>query len=334
MKLERIAIFFAAVALSLPLVGPLRAQAADKVSIGAVPGDVTSMGPWYAKAGEFDKKYDLDLEVVTIEGGSRGLQVLLSGNIQAMLVGFSAMVNANQQGADLRVITATSNVMPMDFYVTPNIKSGDDLKGKTLAISSFTAETDMALSLALDQLGVKRDEVVVMQLGGSSNRIAGIEAGRAVGSPFVAPGTTMAEKSGLVKLVDLGQEGAPYLFNSMVVGKKSLADERDLLKRLIKAIVEADCRAVSDPDWGRKVIAEQFKTDDSKVIDDAYAVFKRVTPLDATPSDAAIKNVIDLVQTLGTKLSKAEPSDHVDLGIVEELQKEGFFEEMKKQYGL
>lgn len=314
--------------------GPLAsdALAADAFAVGMVPGDVTSMAPWFAQnAGLYDD-YDLEVEIVTIQGGSRGVQVLLSGNIQAMLVGFSTIVRANQQGADLRAVSSSSNVMPMDFYVVPEIKTAEDLKGKAVAISSFTAESDMAVSLALQQLGLTRDDVTVTQLGGSSNRIAGMEAGHVVGAPFVAPSNKKAEAKGYVRMVDLSQDGAPYIFNGMTVNSATLSDNRDVLKRFVKGTIEGAYKAISDEAWARGVIAEQFKTDSEPVIDEAYSVFVRAFPRDGAPSDEAVSNVIDLVVQLGAELEKAEPSDHVDLSIIQELKDEGFFEELKERY--
>ena len=51
-----------------------------------------------------------------MEGGSRGVQVLLSGEIQAMHVGLAPVVQANKQGADLRLVTSTANTIPITIF--------------------------------------------------------------------------------------------------------------------------------------------------------------------------------------------------------------------------
>ena len=84
-----------------------------------------------------------------MEGGSRGVQVLLSGEIQAMHVGLAPVVLANKQGADLRLVTSTANTIPITIFAAPAIKTAADLKGKTIGISTFGSETDIAISIAL-----------------------------------------------------------------------------------------------------------------------------------------------------------------------------------------
>src|SRR5512142_2606432 len=66
----------------------------------------------FADVGGFYEKNGLKVEIVNSEGGTRGLQVLLSGELQAMHVGLAPAVQANLKGADLRLIAATVNLMP------------------------------------------------------------------------------------------------------------------------------------------------------------------------------------------------------------------------------
>src|SRR5215203_584611 len=80
--------------------------------IGISAPVVTIFPVWMAEAGGFYEKEGLKVEVVNMEGGTRGLQVLLSGEIQGMHVGLAPAVLANKQGADLRIITSTCNTIP------------------------------------------------------------------------------------------------------------------------------------------------------------------------------------------------------------------------------
>ena len=57
-----------------------------------------------------------------------------------------------------------------------------DLKGKTIGISTFGSETDVAVSIALQRLGLKRDDVTVSQIGGS-HRSASARSSPAASTP-------------------------------------------------------------------------------------------------------------------------------------------------------
>ena len=101
-----------------------------------------------------------------MEGGTRGIQVLLSGEIQAMHVGLAPMAPANASGADLKLVASTSNVLP--FVIFSKTKSDPPIpKGAKYGISTFGSETDIALSILLPKFGLKREDVEITQVGGS-----------------------------------------------------------------------------------------------------------------------------------------------------------------------
>jgi NitT/TauT family transport system substrate-binding protein len=330
----RLSTVLAAAAVAIAANGSAPVAAQDAFAVGMVPSDITSLGPRLADAAGAYAKYNIKPELVTIEGGSRGVQVLLSGKIQAMQVGFSVAVTANQQGADVRLVTSSSNVMPMSIYAVPSVKSPADLKGQKIAISAFTSETDMAVGLALRQWNMTRREVVVTPLGGASQRLAAQLSGQVLASPYVSPGTITAHEKGLVEMLDLSNAGAPWVFNGLVMNHDFERKNIDLLKRFIKANVEGVYKALADESFGKAVIAKEFKTDNPVIIDDAYATLKRVYPRDFTPSAQAVANVIAETKALGKNVTITKPADHVDTTAVDALRNEGFFDQMQKTYGL
>src|SRR5437016_7395170 len=105
------------------------AQAADPIpfKIGISAPVVTIFPVWMAEAGGFYEKEGLKVDVINMEGGTRGIQVLMSGEIQGMHVGLAPVVLANKQGADLRLITSTSNTIPITMFTSPSIKTAQDL---------------------------------------------------------------------------------------------------------------------------------------------------------------------------------------------------------------
>ena len=86
-------------------VQPSRAADLTPFRIGISAPVVTIFPVWMGEAGGFFEKEGLKVEVITMEGGSRGVQVLMSGEIQAMHVGLAPVVQANKQGAE-HLVTA------------------------------------------------------------------------------------------------------------------------------------------------------------------------------------------------------------------------------------
>jgi NitT/TauT family transport system substrate-binding protein len=313
---------------------PVVAAPLDDFIVGMNPGDMSSMAPKLAEASGTYAKYGIKAQLVSIEGGSRGMQVLLSGKIQAMQGGFSIIVNANREGADLRMVSSNGNVMLFDIYVTPNIKTPADLKGQKFAVSAFTSESDIAATLALRHWNMTRKDVMITALGGASQRMAAQLSGQAAAAPYLNPASVGAHEKGLVKMLSLSTESPPWAANGLVFQRDFLRAKPDLVKRFLKANIEAVYKGLSNPDWTKAIIAKEFQTDSKTVIDETYAQWKQTAPRDFLLSPAGVKNVIDEVNAIGPPLATRNPGDYIDNSFVEALAKEGFFEQMRKQYGI
>ena len=310
------------------------AYAADPTPfrIGISAPVVTIFPVWMGEAGGFFGKEDLKVEVVTMEGGSRGVQVLMSGEIQAMHVGLAPVVQANKQGADLRLVTSTGNTIPITIFGGAAIKSMAELKGKTIGISTFGSETDIAISIALKNAGLGRNDVTVSQIGGSSQRFASLSAGRIDAAPLLEPGITMAKEKGFNPLVDLAAAKTPWIFDSVVVTNGYLKSQRDTLTRFVRGYIAGAYLALSDEKKAKEVIAQKFKTSDPKVIDATYADFKRMMPRDAAPSPDGARNVMAQLEAIGIEVGSKNVDDYLDLSIIQKLKQDGFFAQLEKTY--
>src|SRR4029077_9801761 len=77
---------------------PARADDLAPFKIGISAPVVTIFPVWMAQAAGLDAKEGLKVESISMEGGSRGVQVLLSGEIQAMHVGLAPGGRAKKKG--------------------------------------------------------------------------------------------------------------------------------------------------------------------------------------------------------------------------------------------
>jgi NitT/TauT family transport system substrate-binding protein len=321
--------FALATALSAP-----SAHAADLTPfrIGISAPVVTIFPVWMGEAGGFYQKEGVKVEVITMEGGSRGVQVLMSGEIQAMHVGLAPVVQANKQGADLRLVTSTGNTIPITIFGTAAVKSMAELKGKTIGISTFGSETDIAISIALKNVGLTRKDVTISQIGGSSQRFGALSAGRIDAAPLLEPGITMAKEKGFNPLIDLAAAKTPWIFDSVVVTSSYLKGQRETLMRFVRGYIAGAYLALSDEKKAKDVIAQKFKTSDPKVIDATYNDFKRMMPRDAAPSPEGAKNVLAQLQAIGIEVGSKNVDDYLDLSIIRKLKQDGFFAQLEKTY--
>ncbi len=165
--------------------------------VGVSGNGVTFFTLWMAEAGGFFKKAGLNVQVVDLPGGTRSLQVLLAGKIAATHAGLGPVTQANNQGADLRMIASTSNTIPFTIFSDPNVKTAADLKEGKIGISTFGSEADLAVALALKQLGLNRKDVTVVQIGENATRLQALLAGQLTATPLAEPMASLARAQGL-----------------------------------------------------------------------------------------------------------------------------------------
>lgn len=318
-------------ALALLLVGwlhPVAAAEMTRFRVGISEPVNTVLALWMADAAGFYKVQGLNVEIINMNGGSRGAQELQSGRIDAMHVGLSSVVKLNQDGGDLRTIASLSNVIRFTFFVAPGVRTAADLKGGVVGVSAFGSESDSTVTLALARLGMRREDVVLREYGGGMRRLAALKSGEIKGTAINEPVASLAREAGLTAMVDLVAEKIPWLFSSIVVRASYLESHREVLTRFLKASIEGNYLALSDEKRAKEVLAREVRIVDSRIIDTSYNDFKQQSPVNLEPSRPAAQNIIDQFPALKTR----NVDDYIDAGILDSLKKEGFFAELERKY--
>jgi NitT/TauT family transport system substrate-binding protein len=148
------------------------------------------------------KKYGLDVTLAYVDAGTTLSQAVVGGSVNIAQNGYSPAAAAAVQGADVVFIGGISNQLPFQLVTKANIKNAADLKGKKIAISRLGASSDVAVSYVLRSLGLKRTDVVILQLGGEGTRTAAMLSGQIDASVEQYPRTGELVEKGYLVLVD------------------------------------------------------------------------------------------------------------------------------------
>src|SRR5579863_2355196 len=118
---------------------PMAQQSSAPLLIKAGISDpVNTVLAWYmARAAGLYAAQGLNVDIINMNGGSKGAEELQAGRIDVMHVGLSSVVRVNQSGGDLRTIASLSNVIRFTFFSAPGVKSAADLKGGVVGVSTF-----------------------------------------------------------------------------------------------------------------------------------------------------------------------------------------------------
>ena len=321
-RLAALALLFAG------LIHPLAAAEMMHFKVGISEPVNTVLALWMAQAAGLYAAEGLDVEIISMNGGSRGAQELQSGRIDAMHVGLSSVIKLNQDGGDLRTIASLSNVIRFTLFAAPGVRTAADLKGGAVGVSAFGSESDSTVTLALARLGLRREDVVLKEYGGGMRRLEALKSGEIKGTAINEPVASLAREAGLTALVDLVAEKIPWLFSSIVVKASSLQSHRDVMIRLLKASIEGNYLALTDEKRAKEVLAREARIVEAKIIDTSYDDFKQQSPVNLEPSRPGAQNIIDQFPVLKSR----NIDDYIDAGILDGLKQEGFFADMERKY--
>ena len=316
-------------AVVILLLSLLRSASAEPIvlKVGISEPVNTVLAIWMADAAGFYEAAGIKLEIINMNGGSRGAEELAAGRIHAMHVGLSSVIRLNRTGGDLRIVASLANVIRFTFFSGPDVKTAADLKGGAVGVSSFGSESDSTVTLTLKRLGLSRDDVTLKEYGASSKRLAAVKSGELKATAVNEPFSSMAREQGLNVLFDLVPEQIPWLFTAIVVRRGTITDRRDELTRFIRATAEGNYLALTDENRAKAVLARQAGITDPKILDISYNDFKLLSPPNIEPSDQAAKNILAQFPDVSQKVE-----DYVDSGILTALRKDGVFTALAQKY--
>jgi NitT/TauT family transport system substrate-binding protein len=318
-----------AVVLALASFGarPAAGQQPIELKVG-ISDPVNTVLAWYmARDAGCYAAQGLKVDIVNMHGGSRGAAELQAGRLDVMHVGLSSVIRINRAGGDIRTIGSLSNVIRFTFFGAPGVKTAADLKGGIVGVSSFGSESDSTVTLAVQRLGLARDDVTVKEYGGGMRRLEALKSGEIKATAINEPIASLARSQGVNVLVDLVPEQIPWVFSSIVVRRGDIAGRRDVLMRFLKGTIEGNYLALTDETRAKDVLAKELKITDPKILDIAYSDFKAQSPINIEISRQGAENI--LAQFPG---GSQKPEDYLDSTLIDALRTEGYFATMAQKY--
>ena len=131
----------------------------------------------------FYKKYGIDeVNLLFAEGDGKTFQALASGGADMTAQGISVTISSQATDVPLQTIVMTATTLTDDLVTSADVKTPDDLRGKSIAISTFGSTAHASAVLCLKSIGMTQDDVTLVQIGGQSTRIAALKGGSVQGA--------------------------------------------------------------------------------------------------------------------------------------------------------
>ena len=243
------------------------------------------------------------------------------------------VVQANLSGFDLALVAGVERFYDSTIFARPGITRLEQLKGKRLGISGYGAATHFAALIVAKHLNLDPNKDMTLVPGGpDAERVAALSAGKIDASVFNSSTVPVAKRMGFIELVYLPDLGVEVQGNGLATTRAYIKSNRDTVKSALKGYVEAIHSIFNNKPATEKIFAKYMRTDDPEVLEQSYQVYVKTTPKKPYPTMRGLQFLLDAMAPQMPQAKNAKPEQFVDLSFLQELEKEGFFNEMAKKY--
>ncbi|HLG72291.1 MAG TPA: ABC transporter substrate-binding protein [Chloroflexota bacterium] len=321
-------------AASKPAASPSAATqasaSAQKLTIKAAWGQQTAnqmTWPVAKEAGYFDQ-YGVNVDLQYVDGSGAGVPALLSGEMDTITLGGSAVVGAQASGSDLVMAAGFVNKGVLRIMGLPEIKGLDDVKGKTIAITKVGQTDYTTWKLVMARQGWKESDLKFVNGNTVAGQVALLQRGDAQATAVSPPNDVLAERAGAHLVLDTQTLNLASQQNGLVISRKVLAAKRPAIVNMIQASIASFVRWEKDPAFIKDVIKKYLKETDQQFVDVGYEAYKTVWPRAPYPSKEGFQAVLDEIATQNPKAKGLTPDQLMDTSLVKELEDSGFIQQI------
>jgi NitT/TauT family transport system substrate-binding protein len=323
-------LFVAYILFLLTPAAGVHAQSLKKIKIGYPSLSFRQSNVWVAREMGLFHKYGLDVEPILFRGGQVATQALVSGD--PPIVNIGTVVQATIQGHNVVLVAAVENKYDLIVFTRPGITQLDQLKGKRIGITGFNSATHYASIIVARHINADIKDLTLIPAGLDTERIASVTTGVLDATYVATSAAPLARKAGLTEIVSVGDLGVEVQGNGFATSRAYIASNRDTVKNALKGFVEAIYFIYANKKDAQRVFAKYMRTNNPEVLEDSYNGYIKSIPKKPYPTLKGIQFMLDVLTPTLPQAKNFKPEQFVDLSFLQELEKEGFFNEMAKRY--
>ena len=318
--------------LTLPLIFGLGGQplwALERLTIATSALNMFTTPLWLAKDKGLFLKYGLDAETIYIPSGTMALQALLSGDIKVVMAAGSPVINANLQGAPVRIIAGNVNFYPLAFFSSPEIREPRDLRGKKVAVTRAGSSSYTATMILLRKFGLEEGrDYTILQLGSTQNRLVALTKGMIQGTTLSAPESIMAKNAGmkiLIPVSEMKKLGVIIQHQAIAATDRSLREFRSVTKAFLMAYFAGVREVYRSKESTMQSLGKYTRITDQQVLSASYDESFEAIEKEGTLNEEGVQVILNETAKTEPRALKARASQFSDSSLLQELSREGFF---------
>lgn len=254
---------------------PASGKPLQKVKLGLAVNLLAFTPIHVAQANGYFKQNRLDVQVVSLSGGTTSAETLYSGSIQFAASAASDVIHGDQKGLGLLAVANILNANDVELVISKKIAEQDHLtvntplksrlqplEGKLFGVTSAGSISQIYTQMLFQSVGLDPKGLHFIAIGSAPALNAALKGGRIAGYLLGPPAGELAEKGGYGTVI-VPIKGAPVFgkqaFTDIFTTHKYAKSHPAVVKAMATAIAEADHYIVTHPDGAAQVAHHYFK---------------------------------------------------------------------------
>jgi ABC-type nitrate/sulfonate/bicarbonate transport system substrate-binding protein len=166
--------------------------------------------------------------------------------------------------------------------------------------------------------------VTIVQIGGIAEQLVAMKAGAISGGSMSPPVLTAAKKAGFKEFADFDSLDYKYPATVIVTTKSFIRRQRATALNFLRGEIEGIHAIKTQKTFALSVLKKYMRINDADVLEEGYRYALRFIEPRPFPTLEETKAVLDEL-----KKPQANPENFVDLSLMQELEREKFFDKLK-----
>jgi NitT/TauT family transport system substrate-binding protein len=301
------------------------------VGYSSLAGHHTPM--WIAVEEQIGEKYGIDLKAI-YAGRLRPQQLLMSGDVPIVVATGSGAVTSHVLGSKDQVIVAINmNKVGGGIFAKREIKSAEDLRGKTIGVSRAGSISEIILRYVLRaKLGLQPDrDVKMLVVGDPAVGLQALERGIVDATPLTMPLPLMAMKMGFRELVSYDALGITFPANTVTTLRQTIAKRPDLIENFLKILIEGIYIFKHDKAKSLAVMKKNLLGTSDEVLEETYKYTTSALEQQPYPSLDVIKSGLEILSLQFPQAKQTDPNPLIDSSFVRRIDQSGFIAGLSKK---
>ncbi|HZP95319.1 MAG TPA: ABC transporter substrate-binding protein [Candidatus Limnocylindria bacterium] len=277
--------------------------------------------------GIYQKNGITDVTIIGFEGDGKALQAVVSGQLDMFVGGASTAINSVITDTPLKVVSMNSVILNDELVCQKEIKTPADVKGKTLAISTFGGTSHGSALLMLKGIGLTAKDVVLKEVGGEGTRVAALKGGSIACAVVGFDNVPALTSTGFNALYDLSKSPLQWGRSGLMARTDFLQKNPNTVLVVVASVLEAQNLMWTDAKNASAKFAEfsQKKPDDAANLVTGFQAYGSRSMSFSQDAFAAPR---DVLATVNPAVKDVDVTKAYDLSFLKKLQDIGFYKKI------